>query len=605
MQGRLGFCRGVCLAAYACAISKSLEEENAIWRLDVDSLADAFVRYERWYEKGEKNGADVLGLPLLALLAFRTIAEDEHGGDELFGNPSALYEALIDITCKHAGKADDGVEGAVHRGGTSLRRLLRRVASIMTILGSESVSFRELERRLADEPDLLAWASDKNAENALQELVVNFYFRSNRNLGCQFLHKSFREYLFAESVVAVLESAYESKGGALECPSNKYFEDFRENQPQYGLSRSLGKLLTPHWMSREVKSHIFWLISQRISSDGEQWIWIRDLLADIYGWWFEGAHLRPQSVSERGKNAWRDPVITELLVDVLPYDENTESIPQSATSLDAHFGDALLQLTAFVHAEAPDAPPCGERAYQRRVRDRAAFQPAREFAYQLVSRIGSAAWRSRFGLGHVYLREVSLANANLTGAHLSDANLSDANLNRANLSRANLTGASVIGGDLGRADLSDALLSRAILSRANLIGTNLSCANFSEADLSHAKLVGANLIGAKLIGASLSRADLSRSHFSRAHLIDADLSGADLSGADLSGANLSGANLSDADLGDADLSGANLKSADLSRANLISADLSGADLSGAQLKAAVVPESALSQEQRDEALGLD
>jgi uncharacterized protein YjbI with pentapeptide repeats len=98
------------------------------------------------------------------------------------------------------------------------------------------------------------------------------------------------------------------------------------------------------------------------------------------------------------------------------------------------------------------------------------------------------------------------------------------------------------GADLSRADLkSRADLQYADLNRAILRGTILSRADLTFADLDGALLNRAKLNGALLIGAKLRGAVL----------FDADLSGAELASADLNGALLGSANLTGAHLVDA------------------------------------------------------
>lgn len=200
------------LRAYAAAISARLA--SADWSLDLARCEDAFARYEAWFEGNGALGTDVLGSPLLALLAFRTVAEWPGDTAGLFGQPTALYNALIEVTSAHAGKAEEGPEGTVHRGGRSLRRLLQRVASIITSGGTESVSYAELASRLEDDDALLAWSDQATSESSLHELVVNFYFKGHHELGCEFLHKSFREYLYAEAIVAELDRLSEGQRGS-------------------------------------------------------------------------------------------------------------------------------------------------------------------------------------------------------------------------------------------------------------------------------------------------------------------------------------------------------------------------------------------------------
>ena len=140
------------LRAFADAVSAVAD-----WGLTVDRCEAALERYATWFESRGPSGVDMLGLPLLALLTFRTLADWPGDIAELISAPSAFYCALIDQTVAHAGKAvDERLEGTVHRGGESLRQLLVRTAAVMSVFWSEQISFKELELRLDEERALEA-----------------------------------------------------------------------------------------------------------------------------------------------------------------------------------------------------------------------------------------------------------------------------------------------------------------------------------------------------------------------------------------------------------------------------------------------------------------
>jgi TIR domain len=93
----------------------------AEWGLTVERCEAVFERDTTWFDSRGPGGVDMLGLPLLAFLTFRTLANWSGDIAELISAPSALYCALIDQTVAHSGKAvDEGLEGTVHRGGESL-----------------------------------------------------------------------------------------------------------------------------------------------------------------------------------------------------------------------------------------------------------------------------------------------------------------------------------------------------------------------------------------------------------------------------------------------------------------------------------------------------
>ena len=594
---------------YAAQIAGHLD--GADWHLDLDRCERALARYEASFDGVRTGGTDVLGLPLLALLAFRTIAEWQGDVDELFARSTALYSALVDVTAEHAGKAEPGPQGTVHRGGRTLRRLLQRVASVITALGTESVSFAELERRLEDDDALRDWARQATDDNSLHELVVNFYFKGHAELGCEFLHKSFREYLFAEAVIATLEAASTGRAGPHAPPAREWGADFTPGSVHHQVSRSLASLLGPQWLTPEVRNHLFWLVERAATGpQRQQWVWIRDLLNDVWGWWGEGVHLRVHPERRKGRDDCLPPPVVELLEEASPVERRDWTYSPSTATIDAHLGDALLHLTAFVHEHIADQPTAGERGCQTRGAGWVGFRPFNSAdAQSLLARLAAARGRpDGHGLSHARLRAVDLSGEDLTSCFLVEADLSGARLQRlrapfvianaADLSRADLGHAILHQGRFHGADLRSASLVGAVLTEAYLVSAHLGCVNLSDADLTDANLTGAFLRRANLTGAILHRinlreahlgsADLSGANLTEAQLIRANLTGAQfrvahLGGANLAGANLEGANLRGADLTDANLTGANLSGADLTDANLTGANLSGANLAEANL----------------------
>ena len=621
------------LEGFASRISTLLAERehdqpDDAWALDLARLDKVFASYREWFEGDhEKNDApgqmDVLGSPLLAYLTFRTLSAWEGDPETLVTQPTALYKALIDTTVEHAGKgtAEEGMEGTVQRGGERLRYLLQKVAAVISILRREAVSLTELDYRLEDDQDFLKWGADGGSrqriddttrESVLHELVVNFYFKGgNTGVGCEFLHKSFREYLFAERIFDLLRQFHEEHGDSpLKAPDVAYWEEFREDSVQFKASRALAALLAPQWMSAEVQTHLFWLIEKDIDAETDRWVWLRDLLLDVYIWWAEGVHLRPQPRVKKGARTWETAYIQRMIADALPYDPNDKAEPFRSTGLDAHLGEALLQITALVHHHLLDSPVAERgreelRAYYCRPDQPTRFRPGGEgHIDKLFARINAAGWRLpgrmawKARLMSVDLHQADLTGADLTGAELTGADLTGADLTWAVLLGAELTGAVLTEAVLREANLTGAVLievdlSGAVLIEAGLRGADLYRAGLSEADLYRADLSGADLIEADLSGAGLSGADLGGAVLTEAGLSGADLSGANLSGANLSGANLSGANLSEANLSGAELSGADLYGANLYGANLRGADLLEADLHGAGLSGANLSEADL------------
>lgn len=450
------------------------------WTIDLEHIEPLMRRYKEWFDEDGRtrdtsSSMDVLGSPLLAFLVFRVLADWRGDPAALVEQPTALYQALIDTTVEHAGKGrDEEVKGSVQRGGERLRRLLHRVAAIVTILRQEAVSFTELDHRLTDDPAFQDWYTDGGdlaravdgdgkagaLDSPLQELVVNFYFKGgNKSLGCEFLHKSFREYLYAEGVVAALLTVSEGKSGPLQDPNLPFWQDFREGTPQHAASRALAHLLAPQWLTPEVKAHLFWLLGRAIEAEPERWVWLRDLLLDVYIWWAEGVHLRRQPGCARDPREWATAFVEEMVLGALPFDSKVHAEPPRSTALDAHLGDALMEITALVHRlllDRPtnDQPGVGFRPVYRTTGDIPRFKPGGGGHFRnLVARINAAGWRP---LGE-FPANTSMASVSFAEEALFLLVLVQADLSRADLFEANCWRATIDSCRLQFADLSKSL----------------------------------------------------------------------------------------------------------------------------------------------------
>jgi uncharacterized protein YjbI with pentapeptide repeats len=202
-----------------------------------------------------------------------------------------------------------------------------------------------------------------------------------------------------------------------------------------------------------------------------------------------------------------------MLADFVPRDDRqTTRSPRTAT-LDARLGDALIQLTAAVHAEVVTSDLVGSRRYQVLLRNRAGFQAGNEprpgFARDFISRIDAPGQRpigpdlAGAFLPSIVLDEQQLNHCVFSDCTLTRASLSGADLTGATFARADLTEAQLDGAKLLRADLSYTRLMGAVLKGANLRLADLSGADLRNADLTAADLRGANLAGADLQGANL------------------------------------------------------------------------------------------------------
>jgi uncharacterized protein YjbI with pentapeptide repeats len=546
----------------------------------------------------------VLGLPLLAFLAIRLLSQWRGDLPDLVANPTTLYRSLIDLTCVKT----EVVKGGKKFDVRELRSLLQRTAEAMTVYGQESIPYEELSLRLEEE-NLDEKAQEAMREHVLTALIINFFFKGGlRHLGCEFLHKSFREYLFAERIIETLKE-YGSKQERKLPEREPYWKDFTQddaNDLRFEFSRKLSALLAPQWLSPEVVSHVEQLIiweiarSQNSEQDGapgnptdalnfEGWTTVRDALADLWDWWAEGVHLRPtQTKNKSGIYETGEPYVQELIMLSAPRDYAQRRKPlelERTLTPDARLGDGLFRLSALVHFRVavetgwlhPDKSkrkptPAerwagvsemgeGPRKYQSEIKQGeqswVMFAPSGAYPLYFANychRINSAGWRFRgdFPLG-----------VNLSGVDLSDAIIAISDVrsfesktiwNYANLFRCYGTGSDFMRHDFQEVLADNASLSRTDFFAANLKGTYFRRARLSASDFGSIIAEQVDFSGAKLVEANFSDSTLTESKFVAAYLMSADLSYALLNGADLRGARCTRADFSYADLEDVNIS---------------------------------------------------
>jgi uncharacterized protein YjbI with pentapeptide repeats len=593
---------------------------EAIWpeTFDLAKFEPIFKQYEldfnRLQRKQEAQGEKrphagslgVLGLPLLAQLAARLISSWRGQPEQLIDNPTTLYRNLVNLTCKKGAKEEDSADSVVEIKGQSrivgrdLRQLLWRTASAMTVYGKDLIPYEELSSRLDMEGDELDESVSHAArEHTLSALLISFYFKGGfRHTGCEFVHKSFREYLYAEALVEELKEYGQPEREALPARA-PYWKEFGEEDPRYDFSRRLAQLFA-QWLSPEVAFHLDHLIEWELTRAAgvapyeeagmttlslsiEGWRRVRDGLADLWDWWGEGVHLRPQPYKgPRRELLYKEPFVSELIQNSLSLEaaRSTHGAPRTAT-LDAHLGYGLFTLCVLVHhyllaagdEAKQDAPaggdPVAPRAYQSEAKEGAAngavrfapSKPGKDYFKNYTYRIASAGLRPNGWFpAFCDLRSVDLSDAYLISMDLFGARLDNAVLRRGVLYRATLDDATLVG-----ADLRAALLEQATLQNARLSGANLSLASLDDARITGGKLDGADLSGASLISVRFSRvvlykADLSAAYLSRSWFHETDLRGANLSAAKLNGVVIEYSHLDDAILEGAEFEGADLSS---------------------------------------------
>ena len=392
--------------------------------------------------------------------------------------------------------------------GDELRAFLRKTAEIMTVLRTESLSRNRLDEWMHG--DVRDQVEKLEANNKLSRLLISFFFKGDvRDLGCEFVHKSFREYLMAEQVVEALKDFGRDSLGAELVPrkSGQLHRGFAPEDPRDKLCARLARLLGPAPFAPEVASHIWKLVEWEIkrahghrppleidtsTSAGDPGAWerIRTGIVDAWGWWASATHVR----SPRHSRTAREPkpsLTTEIEHDFLRRDRGSDPRPPaSILGFDAHLGDALFELAACVHAQlaivsglaldgstvalpSSSEKPAQSRPYQTRylVGDASyvLFWPrgSKDYFVYSCSRINSRVHRTRglfpqrmaaplVDLSHANLVRFDLEGADLRGAYLAGARLAYARLCGADLRGANLTGADLTGADLTGANLTGA-----------------------------------------------------------------------------------------------------------------------------------------------------
>lgn len=554
-------------------------ETEATWQIpDLAKFEPVFKDYEQAFAKKQSTRLEVLGSPLLAYLAIRVMAESEGDLTELINQPTRLYRELTDLTCGGAGKyvkdlRDTPGERDVwwRTEQPRLRQLLQRTAAAMTVNGKEYISKDQLIRRVFDDGETVEAdevIAQAERESALSKLMVSFFFKGGHpEMGCEFSHKSFREYLAAECIIATLKEFGRRSDGFNFARRPKPERDFLSNgdDPRYDFSRRLSELLAPQWLKPEVIGHLEELLRWEIQRSRyganrcgtgsvsdlnlpldaptetqvahaprtaspstitfRQWEQIRDGLADLWEWWVDGAHLRPQWIrSGSGRSARTEiaaPYVQELIEWSAPLDvarQDTNVVFESATTLDAHLGDGLCQIAAMVHFfvaisngwKWPEArryqlsKPAGKSKYQQKVSveqgELTLFAPigieessrSGVSINNLIARIKGAADRPQ----GEYPQDAFLQGTSFVGANLADASFVGANLTYTLLHHS----------DLVSANLEYATLNYAVFGNAFLGGANLYAASLRSASLLGSQLNGTNLAEAWLDGASLDGA---------------------------------------------------------------------------------------------------
>lgn len=560
------------LHTFAQKIREAAKRSGAAWNLPSEEvLRPVFEEFEREQrrvsivrssedlgndpyrvrEEGEEVRAslyEVLSLPLLAHLALRVLAETKGDPIDLFRSPTRLYQALIDVTCPGAGRRDQELVGYQDRAyltGETLRRLLQKTATALGAGGNDHLTRDELRDRLtALDAQLWKGLENANPDQALASLVVSYYFRDgNLKLGVEFLHKSFREYLFAEDLLTTLEDG----AAKLLRPIRTSFPVREDHSDKYrvqlqSLAEELGRRLSNTWLSPEVWTFLRELIHMRVEQaaiqekDGDPKLWnlLRDLQAALqllWGEWITGSY--------------RDDSHPRDLLPALPsvLDWLGTEFTSRLVFRDAHFGDGLYGITVELShalASAHESPPSrdvkpGVRARQRwefvqfgsaeprnpSKEDR--FAPAHEEVWSnICARIDSSPGRAgQFPAGHrnrgvdLRMQEISMpVEANPPNLFLDYANLSHCQLSggilsgQRNIQEVFADNIQVHSSYINECSFGESSLKNAQFSRCQLHAVHFRYCDLSGAQFRFARLHSCSFEGSNLTGVSFEKTEL-------------------------------------------------------------------------------------------------
>jgi uncharacterized protein YjbI with pentapeptide repeats len=215
-------------------------------------------------------------------------------------------------------------------------------------------------------------------------------------------------------------------------------------------------------------------------------------LADVWGWWNDSIHLRPQAEYKKGRNVYEKPAfVNDLIEHAMPFSEERELPPPPSNALDAHLGEAFCYLNVFLHNFLRDKNENNKicRKYQSIFDNEKRFKPSvtQDLPFSLFSlskdsfpfvqidfykvacRINSVRTRPRFIFPtRMDLTGVDLANCYLVGMFFIETTLKFGILDEANLVHAILMEADFYNATFKNTMLSDAIFVNSSLHNADL-----------------------------------------------------------------------------------------------------------------------------------------
>jgi NACHT domain/Pentapeptide repeats (8 copies) len=517
------------------------------WQLGDPSRYSPILR--RYKKEFPRTGSlEVLGQPLLAHLAMKVMASFKGDLSELIAPPTTLYRHLVDLTCYKGGKSptdeSSGKSGRIE--GKELRSLLHGTALAITAYGTESIPTDELEMRM----ETLGVGQDifvtKKASPLarLANLMISFYFKGvQAQSGCEFLHKSFREYLAAEAIVEVLKE-YGSQAKSALPQRAQYWQDFEASDLRSWLSRKLGEIFSAQWLSDEIVQHVSELLeweikraqtakipAQQLKSNERStdpisfkgWEMVRDGLSDLWDWWGEGVHLRPQPKERQKMWSFEEPPyvveLAKLAMRRSNFNRKRPPRPIRATTIDAHLGYALFQMNCFLHCFISEVNGWNEAVATIGAKELWSMQRSAQRPYQTIVEYENKKFIqfSPSGDSPDYFRNYI---DRINGAGVRPGGRSRV----PRLFSSDFPAGTMLRG----ADLEDATLNGVSFGGCDLMAINLQGSTLENADITMAQMWGANLEGANLYSASLYESNLGKAYVSGTNFFLADLRGGDL-----------------------------------------------------------------------------
>lgn len=540
------------------------------WKIDMNKVKPLAETYRETRKNKQSNRKlEIINSPLLAFLALRLVHETQYNPYILAKNPTLLYRELVNLTCAKGGQPhhhDYDPSSGNRFSGRELRRLLQYTAVAMFICDQDNLSYQELDYRL----DLLdpRWSENSSLYDRvdrtkhvcpLMDLMISYFFKGgNQQLGCEFSHKSFREYLYAEALVSRLQTFGCNAGpwgkAAEGCA---FWDETKENHPLGEFAEDLVRLTASHRVTPEIHRHIFALLESTIREDlGNpdslvDWVRIRDGLAEIWAWWMAAIPQRnvPRYIRKKRRTNYDPSLFAEMSEEFLPVDSQ-DIRPRAIGSLDAHCGEVFWQLNSVIHFEIARCENwLKQKDHWHKCRksssnDYQAVVPKPDKGYWVLFAPGGTHVEgdpmehkeSFIAISRINASEESRhhpfpTNARLQGNFLAHSYLRGINagigkMSVANFSNSNLAGATLCGANLYSARLDRARLDRANLYSARLVDTSLDRANLNHAGFHHSEIrnatfLNANLTDSEWVGAKLTSVDFTGSNISRKILVNA------------------------------------------------------------------------------------